>query len=211
MPDTTLEAGSPAERAATFLAANPDEVLDRSAAAAKLGIAPGAVDKALQPAVDLALITIANSGDLGRVWRAGPRLKQWAPAASAPAAKPKKAQQGGARNYLPKLDVAALKVRTDAPLPESMIGLKGRGRHDHVFDQLTADGMSVLGIPADYQPALAKAAQSYLANRPAIKATSVLYVRRAPDGTVGVWRLARATADALGEPRKPRAVQQRKA
>lgn len=207
MAEITLEAGSPAERVALFFAANPDEHLCRLDVAAKFGLAPAAVEGAMQPAVSAGLVTIANDGDLGRVWRKGPRLAGWA-ATQKPAGAVKPARKPAVRGgVMPMLDLKALKVRTDSALPQTRIMSKGRTRHDHIFDSLTADGMSVEGIALAYQAALLKAGQQYLAMRPALAASCVLYVRRTDDKTCGVWRVAKAAADAQGLPRTPRKLQ----
>lgn len=205
MPEITLEPGSGAERFALHLRGNPGEY-DRHSVAALLGIAPGAVESALQPGVDLAVITIANNGDIGRVWRPGPRLPAWklagseaaAPkAASAMTALARKSNRGGRRNILPPLKLDQIKVSAEVPLPVPAISRPGEGRHDRMLDTLTADGMSVTGIPAAYQASLAKAVQVYLNCRPALKASSALYVRRMEDDAehIGVWRVARPGAD----------------
>lgn len=71
-----------------------------------------------------------------------------------------------------------------------------------MLDTLTADGMSVTGIPAVYQASLAKAVQVYLACRPQLKARSALYVRKlaGDDQHIGVWRVARPAADSQAKP-----------
>jgi hypothetical protein len=205
MPEIVLESRSASERFALHLRAHPGQY-DRHAVSALLGMAPGAVDKALQPGVDLAVITIANDADMGRVWRAGPRLAEWklapSPAAQAQAeAVPKpaaKTRRGGPRLSLPPLSIEKLVVSAVTPLPQPMISRRGESRHDKMIDTLTADGMSVTHIPIAYQASLLKAVQTYLDGRPALKATSALYVRRmeGSDELIGIWRVARTGADA---------------
>jgi hypothetical protein len=206
MPEIVLESRSASERFALHLRAKPG-AYDRDAVAALLSIAPGAVDKALQPGVEAAVITIANDADLGRVWRAGPRLAEWklapspaaekaqAEAAPKPAAK---TRRGGPRMSLPPLNVEKLAVSAVMPLPQPLISRRGESRHDKLLNTLTADGMSVTGIPIAYQPSLLKAVQTYLDGRPALKATSALYVRRmeGSEELIGIWRVARNGADA---------------
>ena len=225
MADVLLESRSAAERFALHLRAKPGEY-DRHAVGALLGMAPGAVDKALQPGVDLAVITIAHHEDMGRVWRAGPRLAEWrlsaSPAAQASAKavaevlSAPKPKRGGRRMYLPLLDPKKLVVATDRPLPTPVISRRGVSRHDHLFDGLPRDGMSVIGIPIAYQASLLKAAQTYLEARPELKKVSAFYIRRVThdvdgvlvtsDEEIGIWRVARDGVDAQPRSRKLAAV-----
>ena len=154
MSDIQLTPGSHAERAAIFLQANPDEVLDRSAAAGKLSIAPAAVDGQLQPAVDAGLITIGRDGDMGRVWRAGPRLKHWRPVGAGTLATVTRAVSARGTKRLPPLLIDGLKVARGIPEPERTLSSKGRTKYDHVFDTLKANGESVTGIPRVYLGAI---------------------------------------------------------
>jgi hypothetical protein len=214
MAEIVFESRSGAERFALHLRARPGEY-DRHQVAAILGIAPGAVDTTLQPAVDAAVITIANDGDAGRVWRTGPRMGAWklaaAPGAvaeaaqasspaSAPASAPaRKSNRGGRRPGLPVLKLDAVKVSTNLPLPAPRMSRKGESRHDQLLGQLTADGMSVTGIPVAYQASLLKAVQTYLDARPVLKKTSALYVRKLEDDEehIGVWRVSRTGTQAM--------------
>lgn len=221
MAEIYLEPGSPAERIALFLYKNPTEVLNRSDVAAKLAIAPGGVSTALESAVLAGLVTIANDGDLGRVWQAGPRLKHWTPRPAllagaftspmpAPSAKPSSGTRSGTkprttRQMLPILNLTQLSVATNVALPPSVIARKGQSRHDALLNLLVADGMSVIGIPIAYQGALIKAAMTYLEARPAMKASCSLYVRKiAHDPTLcGIWRMKRSAADEAVPRRRP--------
>ena len=182
-----------------FLRSNADEVLQRGDVAIKLRCAAAAVDGLLSSYVAGGQVTIASDPEHGRVWRAGPLLKDaqvvrgpasaaW-PAVQPPAAKPA-SKRGGMRTHLPALDLTSLAVAADAPVPESL-SARGRTRYDAVFDKLTADGMSVSGIPYCYYGAIAKALQSYMANRPALAATSVIVLRRPTPEAFGLWRLAK--------------------
>jgi hypothetical protein len=199
MPDIALDPGSPAERIALFFLSNPDEALARADVAAKLSIAPGAVEAAMEPAVTAGLITIANSVDLGRVWRAGPRLKHWNPQPQLSEQPKPKTSRGGKRRLLPVLKVASLQVSHDLPCPGTRFCRPGSTRHDDLFDTLTADGMSVTGIPAAYTAALMKAVQGYVKGRPNLKESRLL-VRRIDDETCGVWRVAKAPPAAVVAP-----------
>jgi len=219
MAEITLEPGSAAHRFALHLLAKPADY-GRHAIAPLLGVAPGAVDSLLQTAVDQGVVTIGANADMGgRVWRAGPRLAVWhasaggrpvalrpateaaAPAAPAAADATKPApRKSGPGSRLPRLDTAKVQVSTTAPLPNSLISRKGTTLYDALLDKLTADGMSVAGgIPAAYQASLIKACATYLQARPALKARSVLYVRRLESNPaeVGVWRVARQGLDAM--------------
>lgn len=204
MAEITFESRSGAERSALHLRARPGEY-DRHQVAAVLGIEPGAVEAALQPAVDAAVITIANDGDAGRVWRMGPRMGAWklaaAPAAAATADNPpaRKTARGGRRQGLPPLKLDAVKVSTGLPLPALRLSRKGESKHDKLLGTLTADGMSVTGIPVAYQASLLKAVQTYLDSRPELKKTSALYVRRLEDDEehIGVWRVSRTGSQAM--------------
>ena len=204
MAETTLEPASGAERFVLHLRAHPGLKADRFAVAKVLGISATVVDAVLLPAVDLGLVTVAADPDLGRCWRAGPRLDNWRPAGApitaTPAAQPAKATRGGRRNILPPLQVSKLHVAKDKPLPFASVESKGRTRHDAVFDQLRADGMSVTGIPVAYRGALAKAVQTYVEQRPALKAASHFTVRVVDGETCGIWRLARDKAATLPGP-----------
>jgi len=182
--------------AVQFFRDNPEEELTRSDASAKWALPVGAVETVLQSAVTQGLITVANSGDLGRVWRAGPMLKHW------PTAGRKASAAGGKRERLPPLDVTKLVVANDVPMP-SHGSEKGRTKHDALFDRLTADGMSVTNIPAPYYGAVAKAAQTYLEQRPPLAATSVLRIRRTSPTEFGVWRIAKTADDTPAAVAKP--------
>lgn len=208
MAEITFESRSGAERFALHLRARPGEY-DRHQVAAVLGIAPGAVESTLQPAVDAAVITIANDGDAGRVWRTGPRMDAWklaaAPGACTPADSPaagtpaRKSARGGRRQGLPPLKLDTVKVSTGLPLPSLRLSRKGESKHDKLLATLTADGMSVTGIPVAYQASLLKAVQTFLDGRPELKKTSALYVRRLVDDEehIGVWRVSRTGSQAM--------------
>ena len=181
MPDP-IEPGSLAAKALKFFQGNPEEVLDRSAAAAKLGIALAAVDRVLQPAVDQGLITIATSGEYGRVWRAGPRLKFWgtpqAEASPPPpsASKPKPAE--ARKRHVHLLDPATVKVRTDVPLPAIRVALRGSAYRD-ILDRMPVGGSVVLS------EAHGKGLVSI-----AKKHGIAVAIRKLGGGQIGVWRVA---------------------
>ena len=203
MSDIQLTPGSHAERAAIFLQANPDEVLDRSAAAGKLSIAPAAVDGQLQPAVDAGLITIGRDGDMGRVWRAGPRLKHWRPVGAGTLAAVTKAVNKRGTKRLPPLLIDGLKVGRGVPAPAAnTLSSKGRTKYDHVFDALKADGDSATNIPRIYLGALKKALLVYMQQRPALAQVSTMSAHLVDAGTCGVWRKAGAMPAVV--PRKVR-------
>lgn len=196
MTITDLEPGSGPYRVCVHLKHNRGAILDRLFLSQFLNVPIGAMETVLRPAIDRALITVANDGDAGRVWLAGPRLSEWAPATKGTASSSTKAAtattapdpRGGKRSMLPALDVSKLTVHKDLPSPRRS-NPKGVTRHDAVFDLLTADGTSVTGIERRYRAALDKAAQTYLQHRPALRATSVLRVSHVDDTTCGVWRL----------------------
>lgn len=212
MPDITLEPGSPSERIALHLVKHPGVELTRADVARLLGVAPGAVDAALQPGTGLGLITCFNNADEGRCWRAGPRLGNWqvpgstpapapaartapalVPAAAAAGAAPKK-KRGGQMHRLPPLQLSLLKISTDLPLPPvTGFCARGRTKYDADLDTLKTDGMSLTGIPLNYRGALKKAIDMYLEQRPALAAKSVLVVRTVDDESIGVWRVAKGT------------------
>lgn len=207
MPQFRIDIDEPSGRIAMWLRANPGEHLDRAAAAGRLQIAIGAVDKQLQPGVDAGLLTMFTEGQFSRCWRAGPRLPHWQPdalrttAAPAQAATPATTKPRRAHHHLPALDISALTTVT-GPAPIGRIGIKGATKHDALFDSLTADDMGKTGIPKAYMGALMKAAQSYLAQRPALKTTSVLLVRSTDNEQCGVWRVAKGPAAAPAPQRK---------
>lgn len=200
MPDLqTVEPGSGAARIAAHLKANATEMLDRGDVARQLSIAIGAVDKALQPAVDGGLLTMANDADRGRVWRAGPRLKFWtdsAPPAAAAAAAAKKAPSGGRQPRLPALDISAYPVRAAVPLPAPKICRRGETRYDAVFDAMTADGMCRVGLPIAYRSSISKACLVHLKRRPDLAKACIFWFRDMDDGTFGIWRQARQAEQA---------------
>jgi hypothetical protein len=204
---TRLEPDSGAERFARHLLAHPDIEFSRVAVAKFLGITAESVDSALRPAVELALVTVAADGKFGRVWRAGPRLAQW-PHASIPlsAQEPAAAgKRGGRTHMLPSLDLSTLSFASGRPMPFAGIESKGRTRHDPIFEKLKADGDSVCGIPRAYRAALSKAVQTYLNQRPGLKARSQYLVRIVDDQHCGVWRIARDKTAVIADPgRKPR-------
>ena len=205
MSDIQLTPGSHAERAAIFLQANPDEVLDRSAAAGKLSIAPAAVDGLLQPAIDAGLITIARDADMGRVWRAGPRLNHWRPVGAGTVAAVTKAANNRGTKRLPPLLIDGLKVAQGVPEPDRTWSSKGHTKYDHVFDTLKANGASVTGIPRAYLGAIKKALLTYMQHRPALAQMSTMSAHLVDAGTCGVWRKAGAMPAVV--PRKVRTAE----
>jgi len=197
MPETIIEVDEPSGRIAMWLRANPGKHLDRAAAAGRLQIAIGAVDPQLMPGVEAGLLTVFTDGEFGRGWRAGPRLAHWQPDALRTAAKataahaPAPSKPKRARVSMPPLDVSKLPTVSGPPPVGRADAIKGTTKHDAVFDSLTADNMGRTGIPKAYLGALMKAAQTYLAFRPDIKAKSVLVVRVTGNSTCGVWRMPR--------------------
>ena len=195
MAEISLEAGSAAERAALHFRANPGLMMDRHGLAKLLNIMPPMVESVLGPAVNQQLITIVNDGDLGRAWRAGPRMVMWTAGgrAAAPVVESLSAvppRRAAPRRILPMLDLAKLRVSTDLPKPESIKKGPGVTRHDHVFNLLTKDGMSVSGIPHEYRQSVGGAALNYLSVRPKLKAKCKLQIRMIDSDTFGVWRVA---------------------
>lgn len=195
MPDPTLiiEPGSPGHAICVFFRNNPDEFLDRPALSAKLRIAPGAVDAAMLPVVEAGLVTMANDGDLGRVWRPGPRLKHWILLASPPPVSKPAVRRGGTRTYLPPINAGSVGVVSGAPLPNHIdrFAMRGRTKYDALFDKLVEDDQSLQGLPIAYKAAMQKAVTVYLKQRPRLTAHSHLRVLRIDDKTCGVWRTAR--------------------
>lgn len=201
-----LEVGSGAARVAAHLRAMPNLALDRHDVAGLIGVAVGAVDTVLDPAVAGGLITIANDGDRGRVWRAGPRLKFWqtgtdapspAPAAVPPATPAKKDPRGGPRVRLPALNPADFPVRTDVPPPVPKLSRRGETRYDVTFSDMTATpGSCRLGLPASHRPAMTKAAQSFLKYRPDLAKRMSFVFRELDNDTFGIWHQARTAKPA---------------
>ena len=199
MIDNTINPDTRIGALLLFLRSNTDEVLLRGDVAIKLGCAAAAVDGLLSPYVASGLVTIASDPEHGRVWRAGRLLNSAqvmrgsaptaGPSVQPPVAKPA-SKRGGMRTHLPALDLTALTVADDAPVPDSL-SARGRTRYDAVFDKLTADGKSVSDIPNCYYGAIAKALQSYMAHRPALAANSVIVLRRPSAEAFGLWRLAK--------------------
>jgi hypothetical protein len=211
MPQTIIEIDEPSGRIAMWLRANPGQHLDRAAAAGRLQIAIGAVDKQLQAGVDAGLLTIFTEGEFGRCWRAGPRLPHWQPdalrlAAQPPAAKPAAAAKPRkARTSLAPLDPSQLSTVLGPP-PQRNQAEKGATKHDGLFDSLTADNMGKTGIPAAYMGALLKASGVYLDHRPALKQTSAILVRRTGEGQCGVWRVPKTSGTTAAVPPRKRAA-----
>lgn len=214
MPDFPFEKGSPAARICAHLCDHDGAKLSRRDLANLLQIVPGAVDAAVEPAIRAGWITSAHDADIGRCWQAGPNLRPLAavgrtpteeqatkrPAtaaasADAPAATKPAKRYLPRRKPMPSLDLASLTVSATVPLPMPAIAMRGQTKHDALFNSLTADGMSVTGIPIAYQAALLKATQAYLNHRPSIKAASQLFVRKVDDATCGIWRVARSADD----------------
>lgn len=193
---TGIATHEPSGRIAMWLRANPGQHLDRAAAAGRLQVAIGAVDPLLAPGVEAGLLTVFSDGNFGRAWRAGPRLQFWDPligSASSVVApiKPAPAQPRKARVLMPVLDPAKLTTVLGGP-PSRMLADKGGTKYDPVLASLTADGMGKTGIAKHYSGALLKAASTYLAARPALRATSRFVVRRTDADHCGIWRMARA-------------------
>ena len=194
MADINLEPGSPSARLAAHFKANPDTVLDRRGVATFLLVTSAFVDTAVEPGVVAGLITVGTVPELGRVWRAGPRLQHWA-APDQPVTKTAAVKRtngrGGRRERLPVLDVAQLTVLKGAPPPVAQ-ARKGATLHDPVFDLLAEDGQHIAGIPVSYRGSMSKAVQAYLDHRPELKAKSAILVRTIDTKTIGLWRVSRA-------------------
>lgn len=202
---------------ALYFLSNPDETLSRRDIATKFSAAAATLDDELQPVIAAGLVRKIDDKMEGKLWVAGPGLRQWKPPAVSTwrggmaAAAPQPAARTRQRHRLPGLDLSAVQVRADVPLPPKLWETrKGRTLYDDLFNQLTADGMSLANIPQRYAAALGKAATAYLKHRPALAASSVLKVRRLADGTCGVWRLAR-TADDDAPPAPPQPAPAKKA
>lgn len=84
---------------------------------------------------------------------------------------------------LPEIDLAALPVRRDVPIPMKKQALKGKTRYDAVFDGLKEPGDSRGPMDIAYYQTLVKAAKVYSKERGV-----PLLVRRIDDKTCGVWR-----------------------
>lgn len=192
MAEITLEPGSPSERIAAHFKDHQGGILTRRAVATLLEITPALADTALQAGIGLGVITAYNDGELGRCYKAGPRLQFWAAPAAAASAKP--VGRGGKHKHLPLLQLSLLQVAKDLPLP-AVAGrsVKGTTKYDAVLDKLSADGTVITGIPLEYKAALKKAIQSYLQARPALANKSVLVVRDVDEATVGIWRVPKGT------------------
>lgn len=171
-----IEPGSPVHHVAMLLKAAPDGRLTRAAIAVTMAMTQRQVDMMLEPGVEGGWLRVGNDSEAGKTYHLGPRC-------SALQALP------------PALDPRKLKVSADVPLPMPAIALRGKTKHDAVFDQLTADGMSVTGIDIAYQVALLKATQAYLNHHPEIKATSNLFVRRTDATHCGIWRVPKSVED----------------
>ena len=191
MSDITLDPGSPSARLVAHLKNNPDTVLDRRGVASFLMVASAFVDQAVEPGVLAGLITVGTTAEMGRVWRAGPRLQHWTAPPAKPAPEKRAPGSGGRRDRLPPLDVAQLTVGKGTPPPTAQ-SHKGATRHDAIFDLLTEDGQHVPNIPIAYRGAMSKAVQAYMAHRPELKAKSAILVRTVDSKTIGVWRVSRA-------------------
>ena len=201
MPDlSTVEQGSGAARVAIHLQNKPGEVLDRHDICDLISVAVGAVDRLLAPGVEAGLLTIANDGDRGRVWRAGPRLRFWTPGgvavapapAPAPAPAAKKDPRGGKRVRLPVLDLAAYPVRNDVQPPLPKVSRRGETRYDAMFLEMTATpGLCRVGLPAAHRGSITKASQIFLKARPELAARMTWQFRDMHDGTFGIWHQAR--------------------
>ena len=210
MPDVTLEPGSPSERICQHLRASQGLELTATAIAGLLNIGRAQVFDALSPGVEQGVITVANNPELGRVWRAGPRLAHWmgdnkavaapavrpaparpapastSPATSVPARPGPTDRRGGKRLRLPLLDLRSIKMVADVPLPPRR-GRQCGSIYDALFDSLKRPAAAAVDIDARYCAALKKAAGVYCKTRPGVQLT----VRLIPGtDTCGVWRLA---------------------
>lgn len=214
MPDH-IEPGSPSARVMAELAKDVERSFSRSDIATLLSIAPGAVDRALEPGITGGMITVANDADHGRVWRAGPRLKieaGKAPAAAPAAAqtafgqpaakpaetpKPAKKTSSNKPHSLPPLDLSKIPLLKDSAPPKARRMQKGATRYDSLFAEMEADGTARVGIPKAYMHSVQGAVKTYLAARPTLAAKSVFIVRSIDDNSFGVWRLAKTDPQAM--------------
>lgn len=115
------------------------------------------------------------------VFNAGKQAKQQARTTGRPAGR-----------SLPPLDPSQLQVRHDLQLPGTKHIRRGHTKYDAVFSRLTADGISVTGIPIAYEKAIRSAVKPYMRARPELAAVSMFCVRIIDADTCGVWREAKA-------------------
>lgn len=185
--------GTRAAAVVAFFQACPDEELTRSDMAAKFDVQASSVDTMLSRCVATGLLR-TDSTENGKVWQAGPnigRLKA-SPApvlpAGVPVGKRADATTPPLRNKpprrLPPLDVNALEVRDDLPMPHPQ---GPEPTYPRLLAKLTAVGQCVTGIPRAYYGALGKAASAYGRKQTPPRRYSVQNI---DDASCGVWRIA---------------------
>lgn len=134
---------------------------------------PGGQQRVVRTPATLAQPLALGAGAVSSVFAAAQAAKR-APEAN---------KRGRAR--LPAVDVKALQVHVDLPPPFGRQE-KGRTKYDMIFDQLTADGMAVTGIPRAYYGGIAKAIEKAGRRLPS---GSKLLLRTVDSATLGVWRV----------------------
>lgn len=133
----------------------------------------------LGPAVAAGLLTW-EQGERQWVYKTGAALDAWVRGSNAPpAAKPR----GGRRPRLPPLNVAALAVRTDVPIPKARTA-KGFSIYTEALDKLDKVGSSI-EVPIQYRQAISKTLTAYAKRTQRKFTTRVVGIDK-----FGIWRTA---------------------
>lgn len=188
-PTAPINLGSElARRVCAYFAANPDEALSSDDIAIKWDAEKQEVATQLKTAVLYGLLNRSK----GPIYSAGPRLEnsefaeqdRSAPAPPAtPSAKPARRPGSWATKGL-RLDIAALPIRTDIPLPSTQGGTAAGGnKWDALFERLTDVGMCA-PLPVIWRSAISKACTVYQH-----KTRKRFAVRLIDAKTIGLFRI----------------------
>lgn len=176
------QAGSLPDRVCEWFLRNAEEELTASDIARKYNVPSVNVAPTLASAVAAEWLTRDKGDDGVKVYRRGPKLATFAPAAASsrpPAGEIK-------RRRLPPLDPDKVEIKLGSQMP-TKCAAKGTTRHDPIFAKLKSAGMSAEGLPIVYRSSMTKALQVWCKRYPgqhyAIRATL--------DGErFGIWRTA---------------------
>lgn len=172
-----------------FFRTNPDEKLNDGDIALKFDAAPREIAALLDGAVKHGWLARSPTPQRQHIYSAGRSLVALASVAPAAASKPEaratKAPRGGPRKRLPALDIKALKVEDDMPMPIRGLALKGRTAYDGLFELLDRPGTST-DVPGEYRATLAKARDKWVKRHPEQR----FQLAQLDDGRCRIKRLA---------------------
>lgn len=194
--------GSLAQRVCTFLHTNRDEELSRVDIAQKFDCSPNSIDSAPEKALQNQILSRRNCADQGcMVFFAGPKMTEYDPGKAPMPPSPDRTASAAAnttlrtlgkqtrkRTQLPELDVDAIAVHYDRPLPDKAHPMRrGANKYAELLAKLDRVNASAT-LPVAYRGTLQKAVVKHTKDQP--DSTAKWVVRTVDADTIGIWRTA---------------------